>query len=228
MYSGKGFKYDNNADHTPNAGIISNIKVTIGAVTMTFAELNANVATIRPLYESLTSNDLHKVVTALLASDDLIKGSQVADFIKGYGGNDIIAGNGGHDDLYGGTGADSLNGGAGVDTLTGGNGKDHFVFRNALGSENQDTITDFNVVQDTIDLAANVFAGAGTAGHVLAGDAFKVLVPGAMLDSTDRIIYLKASGDLYFDPDGNGAHGAVRFAHLDNIPNLTHSDFMIV
>ncbi len=36
--------------------------------------------------------------------------------------------------------------------LTGGLGADTFVFRDALGVSNIDTITDFNVAQDTIRL----------------------------------------------------------------------------
>jgi serralysin len=45
-----------------------------------------------------------------------------------------------------------LNGLAGNDTLTGGAGNDTFFFNTALGATNVDTIADFSVPADTIQL----------------------------------------------------------------------------
>jgi len=62
------------------------------------------------------------------------------------------------DDTYAGTKfADKIDGGAGVDTLSGGNGKDVFVFDlgdSAATIEDADTILDFQVKKDRIDLSA--------------------------------------------------------------------------
>ncbi|WP_300075180.1 M10 family metallopeptidase C-terminal domain-containing protein, partial [uncultured Ruegeria sp.] len=52
--------------------------------------------------------------------------------------------------LDGGSGNDILTGGSGNDTLTGGSGSDTFVFKEDSG---KDTITDFNVDEDFIDLS---------------------------------------------------------------------------
>jgi Ca2+-binding RTX toxin-like protein len=227
-YSGKGFKYDHTEHHTPKAGTISSIKVMVGSTEMTFTELKSNVATIRPLYATNDFNDLHTIVKHLLGGNDVISASQAADVIESFAGKDFITGNGGDDHLIGGKGADTIDGGIGADTLTGGAGADHFVFNSALGSSNQDTITDFNVAKDSFELAASIFTNIGTAGHGLAASAFMVYGPGSQLDASDRILYVKASGDLYYDPDGSGAMGAVKFAHLENAPNLTYHDFMIV
>ncbi len=60
---------------------------------------------------------------------------------------------GGNDRLSGGIGNDVINGGAGNDVLTGGAGNDTFFFNTALNaSNNVDTITDFFIPGDTIQL----------------------------------------------------------------------------
>ena len=48
-------------------------------------------------------------------------------------------------------------------------------------------------------------------------------------DSTDRIVYDKTSGDLYYDRDGAGGHHAKLFAILDGSPDhISAKDFLIV
>ena len=142
-------------------------------------------------------------------------------------GNSIgnsINGNNGNNGLNGGGGNDRLDGNGGNDTLTGGTGQDIFVFDTALGSSNVDTITDFNVADDTIFLASSIFAAAGAEG-TLAADAFR---SGAVaLDASDRIIYDSATGNLYYDANGNTAGGSVLFAQLTAGLALTNADFVI-
>ncbi|MEH7830199.1 calcium-binding protein [Gemmobacter denitrificans] len=77
-----------------------------------------------------------------MAGDDLLLGGHGADILRGYKGAD---------DLRGGAGADTLVGGGGADVLTGGSGADVFVFSTARGT---DTVTDFDVTQDLLDLTA--------------------------------------------------------------------------
>jgi serralysin len=116
-------------------------------------------------------------------------------------------------------------GGAGKDILTGGAGKDVFVFNTALNaSTNVDTVTDFSVIDDTIRLSQDVFntLSPGT----LTSDAFHI--GGAAADASDRIIYNNATGDLFYDADGSGAHAAIKFAVLSAGMALTHNDFDIV
>jgi Ca2+-binding RTX toxin-like protein len=83
--------------------------------------------------------------------------------IDGGAGNDIIFGSGGSDTLLGGNGNDTLGGGGGPDTLTGGIGNDTFVYGPGGGA---DTVTDFTIGGDRINLAA--FAGIHSLGDVLA------------------------------------------------------------
>lgn len=70
--------------------------------------------------------------------------------LSGSSGADILAGQGGADLLLGGAGQDTLMDGAGEDTLTGGTGADVFVIAQ---DGVRDTITDFKVGEDSIDLS---------------------------------------------------------------------------
>ncbi|SFT49301.1 calcium-binding protein [Mesorhizobium sp. YR577] len=143
----------------------------------------------------------------------------------GNAGNNTINGNGGNNALNGAAGNDLINGGLGNDTLTGGAGNDTFFFNTALNaSTNKDTITDFNVVADTIRLENAIFTGlaAGT----LTAAAFHT--GSAAADASDRIIYNKTTGALLFDKDGLGGAAAVQFATVSANLTLTNADFFIV
>ena len=114
-----------------------------------------------------------------------------------------------------------LNGAGSSDTLTGFNGSDTFRFVNGLGALNVNTITDFNVADDTIQLAAGIFVGV--TGATLAAGAFRI---GA--DADDRIIYNSATGALIYNSNGNAANGATPFATLTAGLALTSSDFAVI
>ena len=73
--------------------------------------------------------------------------------LKGGNGQDVLDGSSGHGVLLGGNGSDVLIGGIG-DTLSGGNGPDTFLFRPGFGAN---TITDFDVHNDAVQIAKSVF-----------------------------------------------------------------------
>jgi hypothetical protein len=79
-------------------------------------------------------------------TDDYIDAKGGNDIVDGGQGNDIIHGGTGNDILNGGVGDDTLDGGTGADTLTGGAGRDEFKV------EAGDTVTDFDIEEDKIDL----------------------------------------------------------------------------
>ncbi|MEP4199063.1 MAG: calcium-binding protein [Aliishimia sp.] len=64
---------------------------------------------------------------------------------------DVLLGGSGNDDLRGKSGADYLEDGAGRDFLRGGNGSDYFVL---VADGEHDTITDFQINRDQIDITA--------------------------------------------------------------------------
>jgi Ca2+-binding RTX toxin-like protein len=152
-------------------------------------------------------------------------GNELRNVMTGNRGANTLNGLAQNDTLSGGAGNDRLNGGLGQDRLTGGANNDTFVFDVALTAANRDTITDFNVVNDRIHLERDIFKKAGALG-VLKAAAF-VLGPKAA-DASDRIIYNKASGALFYDADGSGAGAQVMFATLANKPAISHLDFFIV
>ncbi|GGE54902.1 calcium-binding protein [Actibacterium pelagium] len=77
-------------------------------------------------------------------------GGTGGDTLTGGTGNDLIWGDAGDDVISGGMGDDILIGGEGSDTLTGGSGADTFVFSADGGA---DTVTDFDIGEDRLDLS---------------------------------------------------------------------------
>ena len=130
--------------------------------------------------------------------------------------------------IIGNAGANVINGGAGKDTLSGGAGNDIFVFNTALNaSTNVDTITDFNVANDTVHLENAIFT-ALTATGALASAAFRANTTGLAGDATDRIIYETDTGKLFYDADGTGATAGIHFATLQTGLALTNADFFVI
>jgi Ca2+-binding RTX toxin-like protein len=94
--------------------------------------------------------------------NDQLFGEAGADDLWGGNGDDTLWGGVGDDDLRGENGNDDLNGGAGEDWLAGGNGNDRLtggadadIFSFGKGGGN-DTVTDFDVTQDQLELLDGV------------------------------------------------------------------------
>ncbi|MBD0417063.1 calcium-binding protein [Tianweitania sp. Rool2] len=129
--------------------------------------------------------------------------------------------------LDGNNGSNILNGMAGKDTLTGKGGADRFVFDQALGASNVDTITDFHAPDDSIRIDNAVFLGL-SAGN-LSSAAFRANTTGNAADASDRIIYETDTGELYFDRDGSGStYQPVLFAILSNQETISYKDFLVI
>jgi RTX calcium-binding nonapeptide repeat (4 copies) len=171
-----------------------------------------------PTIENLTLLGVAAVNGTGNALNNIIKGNSAANTLNGGGGNDTLSGLAGNDILIG---------GAGKDTLTGGLGKDTFVFNTPLSaSTNVDAITDFSHVDDTIQLSKAIFKGMGS-GALLS----KYFYAGTKAhDADDHIIYNKATGALYYDSDGTGAHAQVQFATISNhaTAGLAYNDFVLI
>jgi Ca2+-binding RTX toxin-like protein len=134
-------------------------------------------------------------------------------------------GNDAANNLSGGSGNDLLYGYGGKDKLTGGSGADIFVFASSLTSSSTDTIRDYSVAADTIRLE-NAYFQALTRTGTLASSAFHT--GSAAHDSSDRIVYNKSAGALYYDADGTGVAAPVKFAQLAAGLGLTHADFYVI
>ncbi|RXF68522.1 calcium-binding protein [Hansschlegelia zhihuaiae] len=148
--------------------------------------------------------------------------------------NDVLFGGGGDDRLSGFTGNDELNGGAGNDTLIGGGGED--VLRGGAGADtfrfddlpsfgpSVDRIIGYSATDDRIEIDDAVFGGLS--GGPLSGEAFRVGT--VALDSSDRFIYDKSTGALYFDVDGMGGAAQKQIAAFDPGTSLSAGEFEVV
>jgi len=140
------------------------------------------------------------------------------------------------DKLVGGTGTDIFNGAAGNDTITGGagsdqitlgDGVDNLVLNSLVGS---DTILDFVVADDRIQLAKSVFTALGATGALTADQFVSGAGVVAGADATDRIAYDTTTGQLFYDSDGNGAAAPVLLATFTGapVPLLTVANFTVI
>lgn len=167
--------------------------------------------------------------------NDRLSGGDDNDNLDGRAGNDTVYGGTGNDRLYGsfgddylsaGSGNDRLYGESGADILRSGSGKDAFVYNNAPNSAAEiDTIRDFSVANDTFWLNNRAFTGLGNEGQ-LKSSAFRIGT--AAQDATDRVIYDRDGGVLYYDEDGNGATGQVAVAKLSTNLKMTSLDVLVI
>lgn len=144
--------------------------------------------------------------------------------INGIGnfGNNVIIGNSAINQLRGGNGNDTLDGKAGNNVLTGGIGSDIFRFTTI---NHIDKITDFNVLDDTVQLENAVFTALVATG-TLAADQFRVGTQAS--DANDFIIYNSTKGELLYDADANGANSAQVIATVGIGLSMTNADIVVI
>ena len=163
-----------------------------------------------------------------LTSYTLEAGQEIEALIGSRSGIDVrayaLTGNEFANGIVGGDGDDRLNGRGGADSLRGRDGNDTFVFDSALVSGQFDLVVDFTSGSDKIELSSGVFSALPKG--ALNAAAFKDLSAGPV-DATDRILYDRASGGLFYDADGSGAGARVQFATLDSKPTLSAGDFLV-
>lgn len=159
--------------------------------------------------------------------NDVLIGSSESNQLVGGLSNDRLNGLAGDDTLVGDAGNDILIGGDGSDQLTGGSNADAFLFTSLVLGE-FDTITDFQVGVDKIQLSRAVFTAFTATGALPAG----TFVSGAFSvpqDLNDYLIYNSTTGNLYYDADADtGIQPTIQIATLIGAPGLSASDFVIV
>ena len=182
---------DNRVD-TVQSGISFNLANTsrvVGAVE--------NLTLLGTAAISATGNGLNNVLTGNASANTMVGGAGI-DYLLGNAGNDIIKGDAGNDRLSGGLGNDYLVGGGEVDV---------FMFTSVPNSTtNRDRIADFVHGLDKLWLDNLVFPKLGPNGAL--NPAF--LWNGAAAhDTNDYLVYNRANGALYYDPNGIATGGAV-------------------
>ncbi|MBD2746205.1 hypothetical protein IC232_05770 [Microvirga sp. BT688] len=168
------------------------------------------------------------------SGNDVLFGGDGNDMLTGASGSDALNGDSGNDTLDSGSGTDALNGGSGddrlycqsgADILRSGSGMDVFVYHAVpKGLPDVDNIRDFSVAGDTFLLNDKAFTGLGREGQ-LRSSAFWTGTEAH--DASDRIIYDRTNGFLYYDQDGTGATEQVAFAKLAVGLRMTSLDFQV-
>ncbi|MBD1804070.1 calcium-binding protein [Microcoleus sp. FACHB-SPT15] len=154
------------------------------------------------MWSSVTTTLPTDIYDLTLTGPDSINGfgNSLSNTLTGNQANNLLFGKSGDDTLLGLMGSDRLVGGSGADTLTGGAGADRFIRK--YSHTGVDTITDFNVAEDTFLVSASSFGGELVGGSVIRETQFTV--GEAALDESDRFIYNSTTGGLFFDADGTG------------------------
>ncbi|UTW56229.1 M10 family metallopeptidase [Kordiimonas sp. SCSIO 12610] len=132
--------------------------------------------------------------------DDIVFASGGRDSVNGGAGDDLLFSGGAVDTVDGGAGNDTIYGGGGDDLFTGGADADTFAF---FGGNGNDTVTDFDLREDTLDLEgtstdftdlASVAAAAsnatqgGVAGLlIITGDGDSIFLQGLTTDDLSSI-----------------------------------------
>ncbi|NOT71257.1 MAG: calcium-binding protein [Hyphomicrobium sp.] len=151
-----------------------------------------------------------------------LTGNELRQVIRGNNGVNTILGGGGNDSLYGFGGSDTIESQAGNDSLFGGTGVDRFQFRQShLGAASGiDLIYGFTAADYIkFDTASVPFERSLFSTEFALGTS--------ALDASDRVIYDKVSGAMWFDADGTGAQAKILFAVLDTKPALSAVDILL-
>jgi Ca2+-binding RTX toxin-like protein len=177
----------------------------------------------------LTATSSVSVNASAVVNGLTITGNNGINTITGTGFDDTIIGNNGNDILFGGLGNDVLQGGLGKDKMTGGGGLDTFRFDTTPNVRtNLDTIVDFSISDDTIELENDIFTALISTGALDAASFRSGAGVITAADSNDYLIYNTTTGFLYYDANGSATGGAIQIATLTGRPLLTASDFLII
>ncbi|MEM9317803.1 MAG: calcium-binding protein [Pseudomonadota bacterium] len=135
------------------------------------------------------------------------------DSVSGDAQDQVLWGRAGDDWIDGGDGADVLMDGSGNDTLTGGAGADYFVMSN---DGDTDTIADFTVGEDTIDLSGwtflrnasqITFTATAQGGRIAYGDDVLEIISQNAQPLTEAGILIDGTFNVTRFPVGNPSQG---------------------
>ncbi|MDD2864625.1 MAG: M10 family metallopeptidase C-terminal domain-containing protein [Methylococcales bacterium] len=122
---------------------------------------------------------------------------------------------------------DTIIGNSVANQLTGDLGKDVFVFASTLSDFNVDTITDFNVADDSLMLDHAVYKALNSSNVLTAQELFISANATAAENATQRVIFNTSAQSLYYDADGAGGESAILFALLPNVSTLNAGQIFI-
>ena len=87
-------------------------------------------------------------------------------------------------------------------------------------------MTDF-AAGDRVQVDGDVFGVKGKGKKGVGELISKYFAEGSAKDGNDRLVYDKASGNLFADFNGDGAGGAVQIAHFNGSPDIGAKDILV-
>lgn len=209
-----------------NLGVDAVSAATIGAAGVgVIANSLASVAAGTTAYLYAAAASTNSAVQQALSSIENVTGTGGADYIVGSALANSILGGDGDDVIIAGAGNDTVAGGAGADVISLGAGNDVLVFNSLTGA---DTITDYVVADDSIQLSKATFTGLGVVGALSATEFESGAGLNAAQTAAGRIVYNTTTGQLYYDADGSGAGAAVLIGTFTGAPTLVVGEFSII
>lgn len=189
-----------------------------------------------PNFEAPADADGNNVYQVVISASDNVFSDTQAIFVRvanvadglvliGTGAANTLTGSTAEDTLSGLAGRDTLIGGAGADTLIGGIGADLFQFKALTDStvSAPDFIADFSIAEgDRIALSAldaNV--------NRPANQAFTFIGTSAFTGVAGQLHYTQSDGDTFVSGDVNGDKVADFMIQLDQMLNLSASNFIL-
>jgi Ca2+-binding RTX toxin-like protein len=221
--------YDADGSGAAAALLLGDLQPGAALVATDFAVENGTVAPPPPTGGQTINGTTGNDTLTGGAGNDTIHGLAGNDLLQGLGGNDSIVGATGWDTLQGGDGDDRLYAGGWSDTMTGGAGADSFVFAET-GSNNRDTVTDFQSGTDELLFDNATLTALGANSSWAAGDARFWAAAGVTAghDADDRLVYNTTTGNLYYDADGSGAGAAQVVATFTGAPGIVATDITVI
>ncbi len=193
--------------------------------------VNAGFDTVQAGIDFTLGNDLEALTLTGSATvgngnalNNQIRGNTLGNRLNGSAGDDLLLGGDGRDQIAGGVGNDRLVGEQGRDRLVGGKGKDRFVLTSAR-KNSLDVIRDFRAVNDTIEVVRSGFSRTLKLGKIRSNQFH---LGEEAIDRSDRFIYNRQTGALFFDADGLGGTAQVQIASLTNKSTLGRADIVVI
>lgn len=140
-----------------------------------------------------------------------------------------LTGNNGVNTIIGTDYTDTIISNKGNDWLTGRAGADSFVFNQAPGSSNTDTITDFASGTDKLTFSKAVYTTLGTGSTITANQLLVYNGNPSLITASTRFLFNTQTSILAYDADGSGTKStALDVAVLQGVITLASTDFMLV
>jgi Ca2+-binding RTX toxin-like protein len=177
----------------------------------------------------VTAGNGRDVVQLGNGSNTVTLGNGNDSIVAGNGHNTIALGNG-NDTVSVGNGSNTITLGGGDDTVNAGNGANELILTVPEGL----LTTAFSIHDELVfantgfDLGIDDGIGTVTPQRI-AASLFSSNANGTFTTAGDRFAYNQATGDLYYDAQGNKAGSTVQLvAHLTNDPHLTAANLYFI